>query len=98
MIDDTDTILDEMRDKVQRIDTARTINENRANALSETLINYEWLFKVIRSANSGKNIEWLETELEWLETDSLEGIPQHIVDHAIALAKQAIANQTPSLV
>ena len=96
--EDTDTVLEEMRDKFRRINNAKKINESRVKAFNETLGNYEWLFQVIRSADSGKHVECLENQLEWLEADRLEGVPIHFVNHAIALCKQAIANQTPSLV
>lgn len=101
-IEDTSTVLDELHDKINRLWTLETDITNRARSRAETLStareNCKWIRKLINYANSGKNVEWLGTELEWLETDGLEGVPQHIVDHAISLAKQAIAKEAPSLV
>lgn len=102
MIEDTNTVIDELTDKISRL--AKLESEitkrakKRAESLSEARDNCKWVRKFIRYAESGNHNEWLESELEWLETDGLEGVPEHILNHAISLAKQAIARNAPELV
>ena len=99
---DTENIKDEMQDFRIRCakakDLIKTTMQARYDRIDSAYDDVQWLQKIIAHAESGRNIDWLETELAWLEADGLETVPQHFVNHAISLAKQAIANQTPSLV
>ena len=99
---DTANIKDEMRDYcVRNYETQKTIKsvlESRLDRAVESHTDTRWILKFITAIESGQNLDWVETELEWLESDGLPAVKKHFVDHAIALAKHAIANQTPSLV
>jgi hypothetical protein len=99
---DTANIKDELRDYAARnYETQKTIKrvlESRLDRAVESHTDTRWILKFITAIESGQNLDWVETELEWLESDGLPAVKKHFVDHAIALAKQAIANQTPSLV
>lgn len=105
MIEDTDTVLAELADKSFRIrKIANRIEKqaaSRTRRLVEAQANCKWIKTIIETAVSGRHSAWLEGRLEDLESEGfaeneLAGVPAHIVNHAIDLCKQAIANQTPS--
>jgi len=105
MIEDTDVILSELASKSFRIRTVANRFEKQAELrtrrFEEAEANIKWIKKVIEFAVSGRHLEWLEGRLEDLESDGfakeeLAAVPPHIVNHAIALCKQAIANRLPS--
>jgi hypothetical protein len=104
MIKDTDVILSELSSKSLRICRIASRFEKqaklRARRFEEAEASIKWIKKVIATAVSGRDIEWLEGRLEDLETEGfaeeeLAAVPPYVVDHAIALCKKAIANQSP---
>lgn len=107
LVDDTDTVLAELSSRIGRFINLEDETEKRAKARidnwSSQRINCQWVQTLLQKAAKGRHIEWLEGRLEDLESEGfieeeLVGVPEHIINHAIALCKQAIANQTPSLV
>jgi hypothetical protein len=107
LIDDTDTVLAELSSKIVRIRTLEHSIEKRAKtrteSLSEARDNCTWLRKIIKTAQAGRDAGWLESMVGEIESEGfieeqLVGVPEHIINHALALCKQAIATQTPSLV
>jgi hypothetical protein len=107
LIDDTNTVLDELNSRIGRFIHLEDEIEKRAKAKTDQhgrcRVNCHWVQTLIKTASAGRNVEWLEGRLDDLESEGfiqeeLKGVPEHIINHAIALCKQAIANQTPSLV
>jgi len=107
LIEDTDTVLAELSSRIGKFINLEYEIEKRAKAktdnLSDQRVNCQWVQTLMQKAAKGRNIEWLEGRLEDLESEGfieeeLVGVPEHIINHAIALCKQAIATQTPSLV
>ena len=107
LIEDTDTVLAELDSKIGRLQTLEWETESRAkkrcDRFSEARHNLEWIRKLIKFAEAGRKMEWVEGSLDDLQdpdfqTEQLIGVQQHFVNHAIALCKQAIANQTPATV
>ena len=102
MSTDTDCIKAELRDIVARTwEQQKLINRvmsQRLERTQETIDDSRWILKFISLAEAGQKLDWIESELSWLEEDGLPTVRKHLVDHAIRLAKQAIANNTPSLV
>ena len=76
----------------------REVMAKRVEQAKEKGENARWLLKFVTLADAGQKLDWVESELSWLEEDGLHPVRSHLVVQAIALAKQAIANQTPSLV
>lgn len=104
---DTENVLSELGSKIGRLQTLEYETEKRARQrcgrFSEARHNLEWIRKLIKFAEAGRKLEWVEGSLDDLQdpdfqADQLIGVQPHIINHAIALCKQAIANQTPSLV
>jgi hypothetical protein len=99
---DTDCIKAELRDVVARTwEQQKLINRvlpERLEKAKDTIDECRWILKFITLAEAGQKLDWIESELRWLEEDGSPKVRPHIVKYAIALAKQAIANQTPSLV
>ena len=102
MSTDTDCIKAELRDIVARTwEQQKLINRvmsQRLERTQETIDDSRWILKFISLAEAGQKLDWIETELSWLEEDGLPTVRKHLVDHAISLAKQAIAKEAPSLV
>jgi hypothetical protein len=107
LIEDTDTVLDELNSRIGRLISLEYEVEKRAKAKTERhmecRVNCQWMEKLLKRAKTGRHLDWLESGLQDLESEDfikeeLVGVPKHIINHAIALCKQAIANQTPSLV
>lgn len=104
---DTEKVLSELGSKIGRLQTLEWETESRAKkrveGFSEARHNLEWISKLIKFAEAGRKLEWVEGSLEDLQdpdfqAEQLIGVPPHVIKHAIALAKQAIANQTPATV
>ena len=96
---DTDCLKAELRDiAVRSYEYERLVREvmaRRVEQAKEKGENARWLLKFVTLADSGQKLDWVESELSWLEEDGLHPVRSHLVVQAIALAKQAIANQTP---
>ena len=104
-IKDTDTVLAELASESFRIRTKANRLEKLAEIRSRRYVKIESeirsIQKVIETALTGRRIEWLKDRMEDLETygyaqEELAAVPPHIINHTIALCKQAIANRTPS--
>ena len=107
MIEDADKALAELASKSFRIRTIANRFEKQAEIrnkrFEEAEASIKWVKKTIETAVAGRHAEWLEGRLEDLETDGfaqeeLAAVPIHVINHTIALCKQAIANQAPSKV
>jgi hypothetical protein len=102
MSTDTANIKAELRDIVARTwEHQKLINRVMAKRLErsqETIDDSRWILKFITLAEAGQKLDWIESELSWLEEDGLPTVRKHLVDHAIRTAKAAIAHRTPSLV
>ena len=107
MSTDTENVLAELGSKIGRLQTLEYETEKRAkkrgDGFSEARHNCEWISKLIKFAGAGRKLEWVEGSIDDLQdpdfqSEQLIGVPPHIINHAIALAKQAIANQTPATV
>ena len=99
---DTDCILSELscRIKYHFLQERQAKAKAAESALAQ--VKFKWLERIIENAAKGDNVEYLASQLGSLETgdylhEGLESLwcPRHIVDHAIVLCKQAIANNTP---
>lgn len=99
---DTDCLKAELRDiAVRSYEYERLVREvmaRRVEQAKEKGENARWLLKFVTLADSGQKLDWVESELSWLEEEGLHPVRSHLVVQAIALAKQAIANQTPATV
>lgn len=104
---DTENVLDELGSRVGRLQKLEWSIESRSKRqikeLSDARDNCAWIRKVIQYAEARKHLDWLEGTIEELQTEDyqveeLRGVPKHIIEHAISLAKQAIATNAPSLV
>ena len=102
MSTDTDCVKAELRDIVSRTwEQQKLINRVMAKRLErsqETIDDSRWILKFITIAEAGQKLDWIESELSWLEEDGLPTVRKHIVEHAIRTAKAAIANRAPSWV
>ena len=107
LIEDTDTVLAELSSRIGRLINLEYEVEKRAKAKADQhntcRHNCEWISKLIKFAEAGRRLEWVEGSIDDLQdpdfrAEQLIGVPPHIIKHAIALAKQAIANQTPATV
>lgn len=98
---DTANIKDELRDYcVRNYETQKTIKrvlESRLERTRESHVDSRLILKTIRAAESGRDLHYVASQLEWLEYGR-PAVQQHFINHAITLAKQAIANQTPATV
>jgi hypothetical protein len=103
MIEDADTVLDELSRKSFRIRQIANRFEKQAEIRNKRFEKAEasikWIQKTIETAVASRHAEWLEGRLEDLESDGfaqeeLAAVPPHIINHTIALCKQAIANQS----
>jgi hypothetical protein len=99
---ETDCVKSELRDIVSRTwEQQKLINRVMAKRLErsqETIDDSRWILKFITLAEAGQKLDWIESELSWLEEDGLPTVRKHLVEHAIRTAKAAIANRAPSLV
>jgi len=102
MSTDTDCVKAELRDIVARTwEQQKLINRVMARRLErsqETIDDSRWILKFITLAEAGQKLDWIQSELSWLEEDGLPTVRKHLVDHAIRTAKAAIANRAPSWV
>jgi chromosome condensin MukBEF complex kleisin-like MukF subunit len=102
MSTDTDCVKAELRDIVSRTwEHQKLINRVMAQRLErsqETIDDSRWILKFITLAEAGQKLDWIQSELSWLEEDGLPTVRKHLVDHAIRTAKAAIANRAPSWV
>ena len=102
MSTDTDCVKAELRDIVSRTwEQQKLINRVMAKRLErsqETIDDSRWILKFITLAEAGQKLDWIQSELSWLEEDGLPTVRKHLVEHAICTAKAAIANRAPSLV
>jgi hypothetical protein len=102
MSTETDCVKAELRDIVARTwEHQKLINRVMAERLErsqETIDDSRWILKFITLAEAGQKLDWIQSELSWLEEDGLSTVRKHLVDHAIRTAKAAIANRAPSLV
>lgn len=102
MSTDTDCVKSELRDIVSRTwEQQKLINRvmsQRLERSQETIDDSRWILKFITLAEAGQKLDWIESELSWLEEDGLPTVRKHLVEHAIRTAKAAIANRAPSLV
>jgi hypothetical protein len=102
MSTETDCVKAELRDIVARTwEQQKLINRVMAKRLErsqETIDDSRWILKFITLAEAGQKLDWIQSELSWLEEDGLPTVRKHLVDHAIRTAKAAIANRAPSLV
>jgi hypothetical protein len=98
---DTANIKAELRDYAARnYKTQKTIKKALESRLERTMESHNdcrWILRIISAAESGRELNWLTGQLEWLEYGA-PAVQPHFINHAIALCKQAIANQTPALV
>ena len=99
---ETDCVKAELRDIVARTwEQQKLINRvmpQRLERAKDKIDDSRWILKFITIAEAGQKLDWIESELSWLEEDGLPNVRQHIGDHAIRTAKAAIANRAPSLV
>ena len=104
---DTENVLSELGSKICRLQTLEYETEKRARQrcgrFSKARHKLEWIRKLIKFAEAGRKLDWVEGLLYDLQdpdfqAEQLIGVPPHIINHAIALAKQAIANQPPATV
>ena len=99
---ETDCVKAELRDIVSRTwEQQKLINRVMAKRLErsqETIDDSRWILKFITLAEAGQKLDWIESELSWLEEDRLPTVRKHLVEHAIRTAKAAIAHEAPSLV
>jgi chromosome condensin MukBEF complex kleisin-like MukF subunit len=102
MSTETDCVKAELRDIVARTwEQQKLINRVMAQRLErsqETIDDSRWILKFVTLAEAGQKLDWIESELSWLEEDGLPTVRKHLVEHAIRTAKAAIANRAPSLV
>jgi hypothetical protein len=102
MSTETDCVKAELRDIVARTwEQQKLINRVMAKRLErsqETIDDSRWILKFVTLAEAGQKLDWIESELSWLEEDGLPTVRKHLVDHAIRTAKAAIAHEAPSLV
>ena len=107
LIDDTDTVLAELSSRIGRFINLEYEVEKRAKAKADQhntcRVNCQRISKLIKFAEAGRKLDWVEGSLDDLQdpdfqAEQLIGVPPHIINHAIVLAKQAIANQTPATV
>lgn len=102
MSTETDCVKAELRDIAVRSyeyeKLVRQVMAARVERAKEKGENARWLLKYVTFAEAGQKLDWIESELCWLEEDGLPPVRQHLVDHAIRTAKAAIANRAPSLV
>ena len=95
---DTANIKDELRDYcVRNYETQKKIKkvlESRLNRTVQSHVDSRLILKTIRAAESGRDLHYVASQLEWLEYGRPD-VQQHFINHAIVLCKQAIANQTP---
>jgi hypothetical protein len=102
MSTETDCVKAELRDIVARTwEQQKLINRvmsQRLERSQETIDDSRWILKFITLAEAGQKLDWIESELSWLEEDGLPTVRKHLVEHAIRTAKAAIANRAPSLV
>lgn len=102
MSTETDCVKAELRDIVARTwEQQKLINRvmpQRLERAKDKIDDSRRILKFITIAEAGQKLDWIESELSWLEEDGLPNVRQHIVDHAIRTAKAAIANRAPSLV
>ena len=104
---DTENVLAELGSKIGRLQTLEYETEKRAkqriDGFSTARHNLEWIRKLIKFAESGKKLAWVEGSLDDIQNpdfqaEELEGVPPHVIEHAIRTAKAAMANSAPSLV
>ena len=100
--EDTDCILSELSCRIEHFFLMEQQVKAKAVEWALARKKFKWLERIIESAAKGENIGYLESQLVSLETgnylrDGLKSLwyPHHIVNHAIVLCKQAIANHTP---
>ena len=102
MSTETDCVKAELRDIVARTweqqKLITRVMPQRLERAKDKIDDSRWILKFITIAEAGQKLDWIESELSWLEEDGLPNVRQHIVDHAIRTAKAAIANRAPSLV
>jgi hypothetical protein len=102
MSTETDCVKAELRDIVARTwEQQKLINRvlpERLEKAKDTIDECRWILKFITLAEAGQKLDWIESELRWLEEDGSPKVRPHIVEHAIRTAKAAIANRAPSLV
>ena len=107
LIEDTDTVLDELSSRIGRFINLEYEVEKRAKAKADQhntcRVNCQRISKLIKFAEAGRKLDWVEAAIEDLQdpdfrAEELVGVPPHIINHAIFLCKQAIANQTPATV
>ena len=96
---DTDCILGELSSKIEHLFLLERQAEAKSVQYALARVTFKWLERIIESAAKGDHVEYLASQLGNLETrdylhDGLESFPHHIVNHAIVLCKQAIANHT----
>ena len=98
---DTANIKDELRDYCARnYETQKEIKRTLESRLGRTMqshVDSRLILKTIRAAESGRDLHYVASQLDWLEY-GCPAVQPHIINHAIALCKQAIANQTPATV
>ena len=96
---DTDCILGELSSKIKQLFLLERQAKAKAAQCALDKATFKWLETIIENAAKGDHVEYLASQLENLENrdylhDGLESFPYHIVNHAIVLCKQAIANHT----
>lgn len=99
---ETDCILSELSGRIEYHFLMEEKAKAKAAECALAQVKFNWLERIIENAAKGANVEYLATQLGSLENggylrDELESLccPRHIVNHAIVLCKQAIANNTP---
>jgi lipoprotein NlpI len=99
--EDTDCILSELSGKIEHYFLMEQQAKAKAVQCALAQVTFKWLKRIIENAAKGDNVEYLASQLGLLETrdylnEGLETLwfPDHIVNHAIVLCKQAIANHT----
>ena len=96
---DTDCILGELSSKIEHLFLLEQQAKTKAVQCALAQETFKWLKRIIENAAKGDHVEYLASQLGNLETkdylhNGLKSFPYHIVNHAIVLCKQAIANHT----